>query len=75
MPASTLTRESPIEERAPQIVRILSKTYPTRGWRCILAAEMLRDDPVGAVHRREGNEVTAALFPTDVGDYLKPEDY
>ena len=80
MPASTLTRESPIEERAPQIVRILSKTYPDAKVALHFSTplEMLVATILSAQCTDEKvNEVTAALFPKyrSAEDYLEvPED-
>ena len=69
-----LTRKSPIEDRAPAIIRILSKTYPdahvalnfTNPLECLVAtilSAQCTDEKV--------NEVTATLFEK----YRTPEDY
>ncbi len=55
--AAGLGRDAPIEQRAPEIIRILSEAYPGREGRPPLlepARDARRDDPVGPVHRREG---------------------
>ena len=73
-PARQLTRTSPIEERAPVIVRRLSKAYPdakvalrfTNSLECLVAtilSAQCTDEKV--------NEVTATLFVK----YRTPEDY
>jgi endonuclease III len=76
----TLTRTSPIEDRAPEIVRRLSKAYPdahvalhfTNALECLVAtilSAQCTDEKV--------NEVTATLFKKyrKAADYLKvPED-
>jgi endonuclease-3 len=70
----TLTRESPIEERAPVIIDVLSKAYPdahvalnfTNPLECLIAtilSAQCTDEKV--------NEVTAVLFKK----YRSPEDY
>jgi endonuclease III len=74
MPKRTLTRESPIGERAPEIVRRLSAAYPdakvalkfTNPLECLVAtilSAQCTDEKV--------NEVTATLFKK----YRTPEDY
>ena len=79
-PAATLTRESPIEERAPRIVRILSKTYPDAKVALNFSTplEMLVATILSAQCTDEKvNEVTATLFRKyrRAEDYLKvPED-
>jgi endonuclease-3 len=79
-PRRTLTRESPIEERAPVIIDVLSKTYPdahvalnfTNPLECLVAtilSAQCTDEKV--------NEVTATLFTKyrSAQDYLEvPED-
>ena len=80
MPASAITRESPIEDRAPAIVKALSKAYPdaTVALRFSTPLEMLVATILSAQCTDEKvNEVTAALFRKYRGaeDYLKvPED-
>ncbi|HEU4355039.1 MAG TPA: endonuclease III [Actinomycetota bacterium] len=80
MAPTALTRESPIEERAPQIVRILSKTYPDAkvALRFSTPLEMLVATILSAQCTDEKvNEVTATLFRKyrAAEDYLKvPED-
>ncbi|HEU4529402.1 MAG TPA: endonuclease III [Actinomycetota bacterium] len=80
MPAATLTRESPIEERAPRIVRILSKTYPDAKVALNFSTplEMLVATILSAQCTDEKvNEVTATLFRKyrTAEDYLRvPED-
>jgi endonuclease-3 len=74
MPATTLTRESPIEERAPTIVRLLSKTH--RDAKVALnfstPLEMLVATILSAQCTDEKvNEVTATLFRK----YRKAQDY
>ena len=80
MPAVKLTRKSSIEQRAPQIVKRLSKAYPdakvalrfSNALECLVAtilSAQCTDEKV--------NEVTAALFKKyrKAQDYLKvPED-
>ena len=79
MPASTLTRESPIEERARRSC-ILSKTYPDAKVALHFSTplEMLVATILSAQCTDEKvNEVTAALFPKyrSAEDYLEvPED-
>ncbi|MGE5227085.1 MAG: endonuclease III [Planctomycetaceae bacterium] len=75
MPASAkLTREDPIEARAPEVIRRLSKAYPdahvalhfTNPLECLIAtilSAQCTDEKV--------NEVTATLFRK----YRTPEDY
>ena len=69
-----LTRKSPLEERAPEIIRRLKKAYPgakvalnfTNPLECLVAtilSAQCTDEKV--------NEVTAVLFRK----YGKPEDY
>jgi endonuclease-3 len=72
--AAALTRESPIEERAPQIVRLLSRAYPGAkvALRFSTPLEMLVATILSAQCTDEKvNEVTAALFRK----YRSPEDY
>ena len=75
-----LTRESPIEERAPQIVKVLSKAYPDAevALRFSTPLEMLVATILSAQCTDEKvNEVTATLFRKyrSPRDYLKvPED-
>ena len=75
-----LTRKSPIEERAPAIIRILSKTYPdahvalnfTNPLECLVATILSAQCTDAKV-----NEVTASLFAKyrTAADYLAvPED-
>jgi endonuclease-3 len=74
VPAAKLTRESPIEERAPQIVRILSKAHPDAKVALDFSnpLEMLVATILSAQCTDEKvNEVTATLF----GKYRTPEDY
>ena len=79
-PKPALTRDAPIEERAPEIIRILSETYPDA--RVALnfsnALEMLVATILSAQCTDEKvNEVTATLFLKyrTAEDYLKvPED-
>jgi endonuclease-3 len=80
MPPETLTREAPIEQRAPEIVRRLSEAYPdakvalrfTNPLECLVAtilSAQCTDEKV--------NEVTESLFRTyrTAEDYLRvPED-
>jgi len=76
----TLTRESPIEERAPQVVKVLSKAYPDAevALRFSTPLEMLVATILSAQCTDEKvNEVTATLFRKyrSPRDYLKvPED-
>jgi endonuclease-3 len=74
MPKRTLTRESPIGERAPELVARLSKAYPdakvalrfTNPLECLVAtilSAQCTDEKV--------NEVTATLFKK----YRTPDDY
>jgi endonuclease III len=74
MPKRTLTRDSPIGERAPELVERLSAAYPdakvalrfTNPLECLVAtilSAQCTDEKV--------NEVTAALFTK----YRTPEDY
>ena len=80
MPATSLTRESPIGERAPQIVRILTKSYPEARVALDFSTplEMLVATILSAQCTDEKvNEVTATLFRKygTAEDYLKvPED-
>jgi endonuclease-3 len=75
-----LTRKSPIEDRAPAIIRILSKTYPdahvalnfTNPLECLVATILSAQCTDAKV-----NEVTASLFVKyrTAADYLAvPED-
>jgi endonuclease III len=69
-----LTRDSPIEERAPEIVRILSETYPDAkvALNFSNALEMLVATILSAQCTDEKvNEVTATLFQK----YRTPQDY
>jgi len=76
----TLTRESPIEERAPEVVKVLSKAYPDAkvALRFSNALEMLVATILSAQCTDEKvNEVTATLFRKyrTAEDYLKvPEE-
>ena len=76
----TPTRDAPIEERAPEIVRILSETYPDARVALTFsnALEMLVATILSAQCTDEKvNEVTATLFRKyrTPADYLKvPED-
>ena len=76
----TLTRESPVEKRAPQIVKVLSKAYPDAevALRFSTPLEMLVATILSAQCTDEKvNEVTATLFRKyrSPRDYLKvPED-
>lgn len=76
----TLTRESPAEERAPQVVKVLSKAYPDAevALRSSTPLEMLVATILSAQCTDEKvNEVTATLFRKyrSPRDYLKvPED-
>ena len=74
MPAGKITRNSPIEQRAPEIVRRLSRAFPdakvalkfSNPLECLVAtilSAQCTDEKV--------NEVTAALFEK----YRKAEDY
>jgi endonuclease-3 len=72
--AKKLTREDPVERRAPEIIRILSETYPDAhvALRFSNALEMLVATILSAQCTDEKvNEVTAALFEK----YRTPEDY
>jgi endonuclease-3 len=72
--AGTLTRESPIEVRVPEIVKTLSKAYPgaTVALKFSNALEMLVATILSAQCTDEKvNEVTATLFRK----YRRPEDY
>jgi endonuclease III len=72
--AKKLTRDDPIERRAPEIVRILSETYPDAhvALRFSNALEMLVATILSAQCTDEKvNEVTATLFEK----YRTPEDY
>lgn len=79
-PKRRLTREDPIEARAPQIVRILSRTYPDArvALRFSNPLEMLVATILSAQCTDEKvNEVTAELFRKyrTAEDYLRvPED-
>lgn len=69
-----LTRSSPIEERAPEIIRLLSEAYPDAkvALRFSNPLEMLVATILSAQCTDEKvNEVTASLFRK----YRKPEDY
>jgi endonuclease III len=80
MPGAALTRDDPIEARAPQIVKRLTKAYPdahvalrfTNALECLIAtilSAQCTDEKV--------NEVTATLFAKyrSAADYLSvPED-
>jgi endonuclease-3 len=78
--SQALTRDAPIEERAPEIVRILSETYPDAkvALNFSNALEMLVATILSAQCTDEKvNEVTAALFQKyrTAEDYLRvPED-
>ena len=70
----TLTRESPIEERSPEIIRRLSKAYPEAGiaLRASNPLEMLVATILSAQCTDERvNKVTETLFQK----YRTPEDY
>jgi endonuclease-3 len=72
--AKKLTREDPVERRAPEIIRILSETYPGAhvALRFSNALEMLVATILSAQCTDEKvNEVTATLFQK----YRTPEDY
>ncbi len=72
--AGTLTRESPIEGRAPEIVKVLSKAYPDAkvALRFSNPLEMLVATILSAQCTDEKvNEVTTTLFRK----YRKAEDY
>lgn len=74
MPRNALTRESPLEERAPEVVRRLSKAYPDAhvALRFSNPLEMLVATILSAQCTDEKvNEVTASLFRK----YREPEDY
>ena len=74
MPAKKLTRDAPIEQRAPEIIRLLSETYPgaTVALKASNALEMLVATILSAQCTDERvNEVTATLFRK----YRTPEDY
>jgi endonuclease-3 len=73
-PKTALDRTSPIEERAPEIIRILSKTYPdaTVALRFSNPLEMLVATILSAQCTDERvNQVTETLFEK----YRTPEDY
>ena len=73
-PKPALTRDAPIEERAPEIMRILSETYPDAKVALDFsnALEMLVATILSAQCTDEKvNEVTASLFRK----YRTPEDY
>jgi endonuclease-3 len=80
MPKSRLTRDDPIEERAPEIIRILSETYPDAkvALRFSNPLEMLVATILSAQCTDEKvNEVTETLFAKyrTCEDYLRvPED-
>ncbi len=72
--AEAIGRDAPIEERAPEIVRILSETYPEAkvALRFSTPLEMLVATILSAQCTDEKvNEVTATLFQK----YRRPEDY
>src|SRR4051812_24599199 len=72
--AKKLTREDPIERRAPEIIRILGETYPDAhvALRFSNALEMLVATILSAQCTDEKvNEVTATLFQK----YRTPEEY
>jgi endonuclease III len=72
--SAALTRDAPIEERAPEIVRILSETYPDARVALTFsnALEMLVATILSAQCTDEKvNEVTSTLFQK----YRTPEDY
>jgi endonuclease III len=72
--ARTLTRESPIEERSPEIIRRLSRAYPEAGiaLRASNPLEMLVATILSAQCTDERvNKVTETLFQK----YRTPEDY
>ena len=74
MTPAKVTRDSPIQERAPHIVRILSRTYPDAhvALRFSTPLEMLIATILSAQCTDEKvNEVTATLFRK----YRKPQDY
>jgi endonuclease-3 len=74
MPKSRLTRDDPIEERAPEIIRILSETYPDAkvALRFSNPLEMLVATILSAQCTDEKvNEVTETLF----AKYRTCEDY
>ena len=80
MAKRTLTRDDPIEERAPEIIRILSEAYPDAhvALNFSNALEMLVATILSAQCTDEKvNEVTASLFAKyrTAEDYLRvPED-
>jgi endonuclease III len=80
VPEGTLTRDDPIESRAPEIVRILSETYPAARVALHFSSplEMLVATILSAQCTDEKvNEVTATLFQKyrTAEDYLRaPED-
>jgi endonuclease III len=80
MPQRRLTRDDPIEERAPEIIRILSETYPDSkvALRFSNPLEMLVATILSAQCTDEKvNEVTETLFVKyrTCDDYLRvPED-
>ena len=80
MPRRRLTRDDPIEERAPEIIRILSETYPDAkvALRFSNPLEMLVATILSAQCTDEKvNEVTETLFAKyrTCEDYLRvPED-
>lgn len=74
MTRATLTRDDPVELRAPEIIRILSETYPDAhvALRASNALEMLVATILSAQCTDERvNEVTSTLFVK----YRTPEDY
>jgi endonuclease-3 len=73
-PARALTRDAPVEQRAPEIIRILSETYPDAkvALNFSNALEMLVATILSAQCTDEKvNEVTPTLFRK----YRTPEDY
>ena len=80
MPKGRLTRDDPVERRAPEIVRLLSETYPDAkvALNFTTPLEMLVATILSAQCTDEKvNEVTAALFVKyrSAEDYLRvPED-
>jgi endonuclease-3 len=73
-PKTALDRTSPVEERAPEIIRILSKTYPDAkvALRFSSPLEMLVATILSAQCTDERvNQVTETLFKK----YRTPEDY
>ena len=65
MPAAKLTRKSPLEERAPEVIRILKETYPDAkmALRCSTPLECLIAVMLSAQSTdKKVNEVTEPLF-------------